>query len=29
MEIEPLRRTVERHLQEHLPGVADLREALP
>lgn len=29
MEIEPLRRTVERHLQAHLPGVADLAEALP
>jgi Fe-S cluster assembly protein SufD len=29
MEIEPLRRIVERHLQAHLPGVADLAEALP
>jgi Fe-S cluster assembly protein SufD len=29
MEVEPLRRTVERHLQAHLPGVADLAEALP
>ena len=29
MEIEPLRRTVERHLQAHLPGVADLAEAQP
>jgi len=29
MEIEPLRRTVERHLQTHLPGVVDLAEAQP
>ena len=29
MDIEPLRRLVERHLQAHLPGVADLAEALP
>jgi Fe-S cluster assembly protein SufD len=29
IEVEPLRRTVERHLQEHLPGVADLAEARP
>jgi Fe-S cluster assembly protein SufD len=29
MEVEPLRLSVERHLQAHLPGVADLREALP
>jgi Fe-S cluster assembly protein SufD len=29
MEVEPLRRAVERHLQAHLPGVADLAEALP
>ena len=29
MEVEPVRRTVERHLQAHLPGVADLAEALP
>jgi Fe-S cluster assembly protein SufD len=29
MEVEPLRRTVERHLQTHLPGVADLAEVLP
>jgi Fe-S cluster assembly protein SufD len=29
MEIEPLRRIVERHLQAHLPGVADLAEVLP
>jgi len=29
MEVEPLRRTVERHLQAHLPGVADLAEARP
>jgi Fe-S cluster assembly protein SufD len=29
MELEPLRRTVERHLQTHLPGVADLAEAQP
>jgi Fe-S cluster assembly protein SufD len=29
MEVEPLRRAVERHLQVHLPGVAELAEALP
>ena len=29
MEIEPLRRTVERHLQAHLPGVAGLAEVQP
>jgi Fe-S cluster assembly protein SufD len=29
MEIEPLRRAVEQHLQAHLPGVAGLAEALP
>ncbi len=29
MDVEPLRRTVERHLQAHLPGVADLAGALP
>jgi Fe-S cluster assembly protein SufD len=29
MEVEPLRRAVERHLQAHLPGVADLAEAQP
>jgi Fe-S cluster assembly protein SufD len=29
MEIEPLRRIVERHLQSRLPGVADLAEAQP
>jgi Fe-S cluster assembly protein SufD len=29
MEIEPLRRAVERHLQAHLPGVAELAEARP
>jgi Fe-S cluster assembly protein SufD len=28
MEVAPLRRIVERHLQAHLPGVADLTEAL-
>jgi len=28
MEVEPLRRIVERYLQAHLPGVADLAEAL-
>jgi Fe-S cluster assembly protein SufD len=29
MDVAPLRRTVERHLQAHLPGVADLAEAVP
>jgi Fe-S cluster assembly protein SufD len=29
MEVEPVRRAVERHLQVHLPGVGDLAEALP
>jgi Fe-S cluster assembly protein SufD len=29
MEVAPLRRTVERRLQAHLPGVADLAEAQP
>jgi len=29
MDFEPLRQAVERHLQAHLPGVADLAEALP
>jgi Fe-S cluster assembly protein SufD len=29
VDVEPLRRTVERHLQAYLPGVADLAEARP